>query len=78
MTLDPIAIATQGYVCGEGPDGISIATRGYVCFAATFTQLISGILTMAGALSAVFIEASGATDAQKNGGVSIGNDIGIN
>ncbi len=31
MTLDPIAMATRGYVCGPGPDPISIATYGYVC-----------------------------------------------
>lgn len=31
MTLDPIAMATRGYVCGAGPDPISIATGGYIC-----------------------------------------------
>jgi len=31
MTLDPISIATAGYVCGVGPDAIAIATMGYVC-----------------------------------------------
>ena len=31
MTLDPISIATAGYVCGEGPDPIAIGTLGYVC-----------------------------------------------
>lgn len=29
--LDPISIATSGYVCGDGPDSIAIATHGYVC-----------------------------------------------
>lgn len=33
MNLNPIAIATQGYVCGGNPDSIAIATQGYVCFA---------------------------------------------
>lgn len=33
MTLDPISIATTGYVCGSGPEPIAMATRGYVCFA---------------------------------------------
>ncbi len=31
MTLDPISIATKGYVCGTGPNDIAIATKGYVC-----------------------------------------------
>lgn len=31
MSLDPISIATAGYVCGTGPNAISIATNGYVC-----------------------------------------------
>ncbi len=31
MTLDPISIATRGYVCGDGPDAIAIALRGYIC-----------------------------------------------
>lgn len=31
MTLDPISIATMGYVCGDCPDPIAIATLGYVC-----------------------------------------------
>lgn len=30
-TLDPIAIATHGYVCDETLEPISIATHGYVC-----------------------------------------------
>ena len=43
-----------------------------------FQTLLSGILTMAGALSTVFIEATGITSAQKNqGGTSISTDIGI-
>ena len=33
MTLDPISIATAGYVCGAVPDDVSIALDGYVCFA---------------------------------------------
>lgn len=37
MTLDPISIATAGYVCGSGPDPIAIATDGYVCFAEAAT-----------------------------------------
>lgn len=77
-TLDPISIATKGYVCGLGPDGISIATRGYVCMAATFQEVMSGIITMAGSIAALFIAGVGATDAQKNqGGTSISTDIGI-
>jgi hypothetical protein len=51
---------------------------GYVCIAATFQQAIAGIISMVGSLGAVFIEASGADDNQKNGGVSIGIDIGLN
>ena len=31
MTLDPISIATAGYVCGGCPDPIAIGTLGYVC-----------------------------------------------
>jgi hypothetical protein len=30
-TLDDISIATEGYVCGGGPNDIAIATHGYVC-----------------------------------------------
>lgn len=33
MTLDPISIATAGYVCGGNPNSLSIATRGYICTA---------------------------------------------
>lgn len=29
--LEPISIATAGYVCGTGPASLSIATDGYVC-----------------------------------------------
>jgi hypothetical protein len=29
--VDPVSIATRGYVCNEEPDDIAIATRGYVC-----------------------------------------------
>lgn len=32
-TVDPISIATLGYVCGGNPDDIAIATIGYVCLA---------------------------------------------
>ena len=32
MILDPISIATGGYVCGSAPSSIPIATDGYVCF----------------------------------------------
>lgn len=31
MTLEPISIATKGYVCRFVPDPIAIATKGYVC-----------------------------------------------
>lgn len=34
MTLNPISIATKGYVCGGCPRPLAIATKGYVCFAA--------------------------------------------
>ena len=40
MTLEPISIATAGYVCGEGPDPIAIAHLGYVCEAEA--QVIGG------------------------------------
>lgn len=41
-------------------------------------QAVSGILTMVGSLGAVFIAASGPTDAQKNqGGTSLGIDLGV-
>lgn len=30
-TLDDISIATDGYVCGGGPNDIAIAHLGYVC-----------------------------------------------
>ena len=37
MTLEPISIATKGYICFNGtdycPDDIAIATKGYVCVA---------------------------------------------
>jgi hypothetical protein len=29
--VDPLSIATHGYVCDELPNDISIATHGYVC-----------------------------------------------
>ncbi len=31
MTLEPISIATKGYICNFDPDPIAIATKGYVC-----------------------------------------------
>jgi hypothetical protein len=31
MTLEPISIATKGYVCNFDLDPIAIATKGYVC-----------------------------------------------
>lgn len=31
MNLEPIAIATRGYVCSGAPDDIAIATQGYAC-----------------------------------------------
>lgn len=43
-----------------------------------FTQALSGIITMAGALATVFIP-GGADDSQKNqGGTAIDIDIGVN
>ena len=33
MTLDPISIATIGYVCRGAPRAIPIAVHGYVCLA---------------------------------------------
>lgn len=36
MTLDDISIATEGYVCGTGPEPIAIATMGYVCSSTEF------------------------------------------
>jgi len=42
----------------------------------TYTQGVSGSITMSGALTAQFIP-SGATSAQKRGGVSITTDIAI-
>jgi hypothetical protein len=29
--LDPISLATEGYVCEENPNDMSIATHGIVC-----------------------------------------------
>lgn len=53
-------------VAGLGPSGN------------VFQQVLSGIITMIGSLAAVYMEGTGATDAQKNqGGVSINIDIGI-
>lgn len=31
FSVDPISIATSGYVCGNGPNDIAVATHGYVC-----------------------------------------------
>ncbi len=42
MTLDPISIATKGYVCGSGPDDIAIATKGYVCIVAVPPARLDG------------------------------------
>lgn len=43
-----------------------------------FQKAISGIITMAGSLAAVFIEGVGITDAQKNqGGTAINIDLGV-
>lgn len=42
MTLDPISIATRGYVCGAGPDDIAIATMGYVCSETEFRVPVGG------------------------------------
>lgn len=42
MTLDPVSIATRGYVCGTGPDDIAIATMGYVCSSTEFQVPVGG------------------------------------
>lgn len=34
MTLNPISIATKGYICDGCPRPIAIATKGYVCIEA--------------------------------------------
>lgn len=46
MTLEPISIATKGYVCFNGtdycPDDIAIATKGYVCIADVVVERLNG------------------------------------
>lgn len=42
MTLDPIAIATIGYVCRSVINPISRATHGYVCPARAVVGILSG------------------------------------
>lgn len=62
-------LATDNVVVtsGLGPDSGNL-----------FTRAVSGILTMFGSLGAVYKEAGGATDSQKNqGGTSIQINLGI-
>ena len=40
MTVDPISVATEGYVCEQKPNDISIATHGYVCISAIVTATV--------------------------------------
>jgi hypothetical protein len=55
---------------------LAIATQGYICISATFTKAISGIITMVGALSSVFIPAA-ADGGVNQGGIAIGIDLGV-
>ena len=46
MTLEPISIATKGYVCFNGtdycPDDIAMATKGYVCIVDVVPEILRG------------------------------------
>ena len=65
-------------VRGLDTEGSLVTTGLGQSLVAAILQAVSGILTMFGSLSAVFIAASGATDAQKNqGGTAIGIDLGV-
>ena len=77
MTINAIALATKGKWCGTGPNDIALATKGYWCVTVAFTQAVSGILTMTGALATVFLPASGPSSGQKRGGIAINLDIGL-
>lgn len=62
---------------GLGEEG-TLVVAGLGADGTLFQKIVSGILTMTGALSTLFIPFTGATDAQKNqGGTSISTDIGI-